>query len=156
MTRQDIAYYAFTVERRLAAPPAVVFKAWSDLEAKSRWFAGPDDWRQTIRTFDFRVGGEERAAGEWGDGKTSDFIALYRDIVPNERIVYVYDMHVNGEKISVSLAAIEIAPDGDGALMRVTEQGAHFDGIDGGKSREHGTNWLMDKLAASLNSSSGA
>lgn len=151
MTEQALAHLTFVVERRVAAPPAAVFRAWSDAKAKARWFAGEDSWRPTHSEFDFRVGGRERLAGEWSDGKTSDFVALYRDIVANERIVYVYDMHVNGEKISVSLATIEIAPDGDGAIMKVTEQGAYFvGGADAHKSREEGTNWLMDKLVATL------
>lgn len=157
MTDQQIIYSTFAIERRLPAPPAAVFKAWSDLEAKMRWFSGHDDWRETAHAFDFRVGGEEREAGKWSDGKTSEFHALYRDIVPNERIVYVYDMYVNGEKISVSLATIEIFPDGGGARMQVTEQGAYFTGgKEAAKSREEGTNWLMDKLVASVGATEGS
>lgn len=151
MINRSLAHFTFALERRIAASPAAVFRAWSDAEAKSRWFAGSDNWKQTIRDFDFRVGGAERLAGEWRDGKTSDFIALYRDIIPNERIVYVYDMYVNGQKISVSLATIEIAPEGSGATMKVTEQGAYFvGGEEAHASREKGTRWLMDKLVATL------
>ncbi len=159
MTKQPVVHSGFTVERRIPASPAAVFRAWSDLEAKKRWFAGGENsgWRETVREFDFRVGGAERAAGAWTDGKTSDFVALYRDIIPDERIVYVYDMYVNGEKISVSLTTVEIAPDGGGAKLKVTEQGSYFiGGEEANRSREEGTNWLMDKLAAGLSSSSKA
>jgi uncharacterized protein YndB with AHSA1/START domain len=152
MEKQDLVHFTFAIERRLEAPPAAVFKAWSDLEAKSKWFAKDDTrkWKETSRTFDFRIGGEERAAGMWDNGTTTEFVALYRDIVENERIVYVYDMFVNGEKFSVSLATIEIENAGSKTVLKVTEQGAHFDGLKGGKAREHGTNYLMDELVKSI------
>jgi prophage tail gpP-like protein len=56
--------------------------------------------------------------------------------------------------MSVSLATIEFAPEGTGTRMTLTEQGAFLepyapDGDDAG-SREHGTKWLVDKLAAFL------
>ena len=38
------------------------------------------------------------------------FDSLYYDIVPDERIVYSYEMHLDDKRISVSLATIEFAP----------------------------------------------
>jgi uncharacterized protein YndB with AHSA1/START domain len=71
--------------------------------------------------------------------------------VPNERIVYVYEMHVGEPRISVSLATIELQARGQGTLLKITEQGVFFDGYDDGGSREHGTRILMDRLAHSIN-----
>ena len=78
------------------------------------------------------------------------FDAHYHDIVPDERIVYSYTMHVNGNKISVSLATIEFQKAGAGTLLVLTEQGAFLDGYDDAGSREHGTGYLLDALGASL------
>ena len=66
------------------------------------------------------------------------------------RIIYSYAMFVDGKKISVSQAAIEIHPDGDGARFMLTEYGDYLDGYDDAGSREHGTNALMDLLEKSL------
>ena len=59
-------------------------------------------------------------------------------------------MHIDGKKISVSLATIDFEPQGKGTKLIVTEQGAFLDGYDDAGARERGTNDLMDQLAASL------
>ena len=78
------------------------------------------------------------------------FDALYQDIVPNERIIYTYDMHLDETRVSVSLATVEFKPASAGTLLIITEQGAFLDGYDDAGSREQGTRWLLDKLEASL------
>ena len=113
--------------------------------------ATKDQWRPIERSMDFRVGGRERAKGRWEGGIVSTFDAVYHDIVPNERIVYSYEMHLDEKKISVSLATMQLKPAGPGrTTLKVTEQGAFLDGYDDAGSREHGTGFLLDKLGASL------
>ena len=100
---------------------------------------------------DFRVGGRERVKGGFDGGVTTTFDAIYHDIVPRERIVYTYEMHLDERKISVSLATLEIEPAGAGRTkLKVCEQGAFLDGYDDAGKREHGTGDLLDKLGASL------
>jgi uncharacterized protein YndB with AHSA1/START domain len=141
----------FTIERELPHPPERVYAAWSDPRAKAAWFSGPSgNWTPLERELDFRVGGRERAKGQWKNGVVTDFQARYLDIVPLRRIVYAYNMHVDARKISVSLATIELAATAKGTRMKVTEQGAFLDGYDDAGSREHGTGALMDALARSL------
>ena len=77
---------------------------------------------------------------------------MYQDIVENERIVYSYEMTMNGRRISVSVATLEfIAVDG-GARLIVTEQGAYLDGLDTSDIREQGTKELLDALGSSCSS----
>jgi len=146
----NAAHAVFTIERKLDFPPSKVFQAWADPKAKERWFAPPSDVKTESREQNFRVGGRDRLKGSWPSGMVSEFSAEYWDIVPNERIVYVYEMHLNGKKISVSLATIQFAADGKGTRMTVTEQGAFLDGYDDAGARERGTNGLMNQLEASL------
>ncbi len=47
-------------------------------------------------------------------------------------------MTVGDQRISVSLATVEIAPSGDGTRFVYTEQGAYFDGAEATRRREHG------------------
>ncbi|HEY4202020.1 MAG TPA: SRPBCC family protein [Devosiaceae bacterium] len=144
MTERSIAHGTFVVERNYKASPAKVFAAFADPAIKNKWFGGPEE-QNAKRSFDFRVGGKESNTGEF-HGSTYSFDALYQDIIPNERIIYTYDMHLNGERISVSLATIEFKPTPAGTHMIVTENGAFLDGLDNVKQREAGTNGLMDAL----------
>jgi uncharacterized protein YndB with AHSA1/START domain len=72
------------------------------------------------------------------------------DIVPNERIIYTYEMHLDERKISESLATIELTSVDGGTRPLLTEQGAYLDGFDKPEMRERGTIDLMDALGASL------
>ena len=138
-----------TVERTYPATPARVFKAFSDEQSKARWFGG-NPWVLLERAFDFRIDGVEISVGRHPSGVVSAFYATYHDIVPEERIVYAYRMTLDGVPISSSLASIELRPEGDGTHLTVTEYGVFLDGYDDAGKREHGTNWLMDRLGESL------
>jgi uncharacterized protein YndB with AHSA1/START domain len=140
----------FTVERTYPAKPSRVFKAFADKASKARWFAGPPGWEERQSAFDFRVDGQEILVGRHGSGTVSGFYAVYQDIVEDERIVYAYRMTLDGVPISASLASIELRPEGAGTHLTLTESGVFLDGYDDAGAREHGTNWLMDKLGASL------
>jgi uncharacterized protein YndB with AHSA1/START domain len=150
-SQRSVQHATFVIEREFAFPPARVFAAWADPKAKSKWFGGPSgQWTPLERQMEFRIGGRERAKGRWAGGRVTDFQATYHDIVPDQRIVYSYAMHVDDKRISVSLATIEFAPSGRGTKLVLTEQGAFLDGYDDAGSRERGTGALMDALTKSL------
>lgn len=144
-----ITYATFTIERVLNAAPSRVFAAFATLEAKRAWFKAPADIVTLARDFDFRVGGRERFHARWPSGMESDYQAVFHDIVENERIVLVYDLFHNAEKLSVSLQTIELRPEGAGTRLLHTEQAAYFSGgIEAVQGREHGTAWHVDSLVA--------
>ena len=148
MTDRTVEHNTFVLERTYNAAPARVFRAFADPEHKRRWFGAPD--AENAGTMDFRVGGAESMSGDIPDGPSFRYDAVYQDIVENERIVYTYDMHLDGRRISVSVATVEIVPDGDRTRLILTEQGVFLDGLDQPAMREHGTNDLLDKLGATL------
>lgn len=148
MTERSIVYGSFTVARTFPKPAAKVFAAWADPARKRKWFGSPREDDPTS-IFEFRVGGREYNAAKMGDALFT-FDVRYQDIVPDQRIVYTYDMTMNGERISVSLATVEFKPEGSGTKMIVTEHGAFLDGLDNVNQREEGTNYLMDALGKSL------
>jgi uncharacterized protein YndB with AHSA1/START domain len=150
MIERNITYGTFSLERTYDAPRSRVYAAFATYEGKQAWFGGGGDHVLIERKFDFREGGHERAAGRWANGTVHRFDATYFDIVPEERIVYAYEMHLDDVKISVSLATIEFKEAGKGTKLLVTETGAFLDGYDDNGSREHGTNFLMDLMGASL------
>lgn len=144
-------HYTFTIERVYDMPRERVFGAWSDLEQKKKWW-GNAACTPVIREMDFRRGGRERIKGQWDDGDTHEFAATYHDIRENERIVYYYDMDVNGRHISGSLATVEFEADGVKTRMKFTEHAVYLDGWPTPEDREEGTNSLLDSLGAYLQS----
>jgi uncharacterized protein YndB with AHSA1/START domain len=153
MTKRSVTHATFTLERTYPAAPERVFKAFADETAKAKWFSGPEGFETYERAFDFRVGGREVVVGKHGPshgGMVSAFRCEYHDIVPGERIVYAYRMALNDVPISVSLAVIELKPEGSGTRLTITESGAFLDGYEDGGSRERGTAWVLGQLGASL------
>jgi uncharacterized protein YndB with AHSA1/START domain len=148
MSERSVEHATFAVERTYPVAPAKVFAAWADAEAKRRWFGNPD---QGVEEFelDFRVGGREFNRGVV-EGSDYTYEAHYQDIVPDERIVYAYDMHVGDQRISVSLGTVELFAEGDGTRLTYTEQGAFLDGLDSAAQRESGTGALFEALGEEL------
>lgn len=150
MSAHKVDHASFTLERRYDAPVTLLYRAFADEKAKSRWFGGGSEWDLKSREFDFRVGGREHLSGKWKSGMVSTFDATYHDIVPEQRIVYAYHMNLDDKLISVSLATILFEVDGAGSRLTITEQGAFLDGYDDAGSREKGTRFLMERIADSL------
>jgi uncharacterized protein YndB with AHSA1/START domain len=150
---RSVVHGAFHLERTYDATADQVYRALSEEAAKSRWFFGPAGWRLIERVMDFRVGGRERVKGGFEGGVITTFDAVYHDIVPRERIVYAYEMHLDDRKLSISLATLQIKWEGASRTrLLVDEQGAFLDGYDDAGSRERGTSDLLEKLGASLKS----
>ena len=150
MTKRSAQHGSFTIERVYDASVPVVFNAFANSDAKARWFSAPVECTDVIREHNFCVGGRDRLKATWPGGRVTDFRSEYRDIIDDERILYVYDMYVDGKKISVSLATVQFHKAGKGTGLVVTEQGAFLDGYDDAGSREHGTGVLLDQLGRSL------
>jgi uncharacterized protein YndB with AHSA1/START domain len=148
MSERSVEHNTFVVERTYPVTPAKVFAAWSDPEAKARWFGNPDQGAEEFE-LDFRVGGSEFSRGEV-EGSAYSYEARYQDIVQDERIVYAYDMHAGDRRISVSLGTVELTAEGDGTRLTYTEQGAFLDGLDTAAQRESGTGTLFDALGDEL------
>ena len=150
MSERSVTHNTFTIERTYDAAPSRVFAAFADFEAKMKWFKGPDDWDLDEAKMDFRVGGRETNNGGPKGGPKSSFDCRYYDIVPNERIVYAYEMYIDDKRISVSVATIELKPQGRGTRLTLTEQGVYLDGFDNGALRKEGTEGLFNALGKVL------
>jgi uncharacterized protein YndB with AHSA1/START domain len=142
MSERSTEHATFSVERVYEASPERTFAAWSDPVAKAQWFSDPEEELE----LDFRVGGWERHGGTLPDGREYAYQAVFHDIVQDRRIVYTYEMRLDGVRISVSLATAEFGPDGEGTRLVYTEQGAYFDGHEAPAGREHGMGSLLDLL----------
>jgi uncharacterized protein YndB with AHSA1/START domain len=147
---RSAAHATFCIERTYPASRARVFEALTDPVAKAKWFTGGTGYTLLAREMDVRPGGREHVKGRQASGVVTAFDAVYHDVVADERLVYAYEMHLDGRKISVSLATFELRPAGAGTRLVMTEQGAFLDGYDDAGSRERGSNFLLDALGNSL------
>jgi uncharacterized protein YndB with AHSA1/START domain len=159
MAASSVIHDTFTIERTYPATPSRVFAAFASEEAKNAWgdtgdLEPADDGPAE---FDFRVGGRERFSHRW-QGTAYRYDGLYYDIVPDQRIIYSYEMYADDVRISVSVTTIEFIKSGDGTTLTYTEQGAFLDGIDGPQAsslRQEGTTEMLDNLTGYLRSQAG-
>jgi uncharacterized protein YndB with AHSA1/START domain len=115
------------VERRVSVPPDRVFVFFTDAE---RW----QRWQGTDAQVELRPGGVLRV-NVTGDGYASGRIV---EVVDNERIVFTWgwerdDMPVPPGSSTVS---IDLVPDGEGTIIRLTHSGLPSDSIE-----IHRTGW---------------
>lgn len=146
MTKRSVIHSTFVLERTYDVPPARVFKAFADIDAKRRWFAGGEGWETDEYKLDFTVGGKEIWRGSPKGGPKIRNDTIYRDIVPDERIIFAYDMFINENRISCSLTTVELKPKDKGTTLTLTEHGAFLDGFDNPKMRESGWGGLLESL----------
>lgn len=150
MTEHTVTHATFTLERTYPHSPARVFAAFAEPKSKEQWFATTEGWTTDHYELDFRVGGREVYRGKPTDGPDVSFDGEIHDIVPNERIVNAYQMHLDDKRISVSLATVQFEAVDGGTRMTYTEQGAFLDGFDNPAQREEGTAELLDVLGGFL------
>lgn len=145
-----LTHATFCVERVYDATPARVFHAFTDRDARMRWFFKTDSW--TLHA---------HSGGELGVGKTessrfsppgADVIitndSIYLDVAPNERLIFAYAMTLGGAPLSSSLSTVEFKAEGKGTRIVFTEQGVYLDGNVPG--RIEGTEGLLATLAEEL------
>ena len=156
MSLSTVAHETFVIERIYDVPVAQTFRAWADPLLKARWFAGSAEALGAGYELDFRVGGREVNRGGPPGGPVYTYESELRDIIPEQRIVYTYEMYADDVRISVSVATIEFSGGEEMTRLVLTEQGVFLDGHDTAASREEGTRSLLESLATSLDADEGA
>jgi uncharacterized protein YndB with AHSA1/START domain len=90
------------IVREFDAPRHLVYKAWTTPELVRRWWTG-NRGEMTLAEIDLRVGGRWRYVMVAGDGTEVAFHGEYREVVPEERIVYseVFEGAPDAEALTV-------------------------------------------------------
>ncbi|MFJ9950926.1 SRPBCC domain-containing protein [Kitasatospora sp. NPDC091207] len=137
-----------------SAPPERVFAAFAEPALRTRWFRLPGSSKNATHALDFRVGGSEVAANLFVSGDIEErleYRSRFHDIVPDERIVYVYEAHVDGLRRWVSLVTVELAAEGGGSRLDWNEQFAYLvlsgDGTQDTAHLRGGTRLLLNGLS---------
>jgi uncharacterized protein YndB with AHSA1/START domain len=112
---------SLTLKRRLKASPAQVFAAWTDPEKIVEWFGPAETVAGSVRAqMDVRVGGRYQMNFDTDDGESHQVGGVYREVVPNSRLVFTWAWHSTPER--ESLVAVTIAKDGDGAILTLRHE----------------------------------
>ena len=147
MTFHAVVHDTIVLERRFALAPEKVYAAWSDAAQRARWHFPGDDWELAEFDQDFRVGGHERARFGPKGAPILREEGRFLDIVPNQRIVSAGTMHEDEVRISITLCTVELAADGDGTLLKLTDQSAFLDGRESPSDRRSGWGKVLERLA---------
>jgi uncharacterized protein YndB with AHSA1/START domain len=153
MPTRSVAHSTFVIERSLAAPVERVFAAWSDPALKRSWQSCHDDWRSEEHRLDFRVDGTELSRTVEPDGTAHTMKARFLDIVPDQRIVYVYEMQLDEVRISISLVTVTFEAARSRTKMTFTEQVTFLDGHGEVDERREGTLVGLERLDLVLGAS---
>jgi uncharacterized protein YndB with AHSA1/START domain len=106
---------SLTLTRRFNAPPEKVYAAWADPEKLVRWFGPASVEVGTVTAdIDLRVGGRYRISFN-ANGNYNEVGGVYREVVPNERLVFTWAWHSTPER--ESLVSISIKYESGGTLL---------------------------------------
>ena len=134
---------SLTLKRRIKAPPAKVYAAWTEPAQLAHWFGPAETVLGSVRAeMDVRVGGRYRANFNTENGEYHQVGGVYREVVPNERLVFSWAWHSTPER--ESLVTLTFKPDGDGTML--TLQHEQFFDQAARDGHEHGWNGTIDKL----------
>jgi uncharacterized protein YndB with AHSA1/START domain len=137
---------SLTFKRRLNATPEKVYAAWADPEKLVRWFGPASVEEGSVKAdIDLRVGGRYRI-GFNANGGYNEVGGVYREVVPNERLVFSWAWHSTPER--ESLVTVSLKPDGAGTLLTFHHE--QFVDVTSRDNHERGWTELLGRLEAYL------
>ncbi len=114
---------------------AAVYAAWSDPEQVKYWMRPVDSKRESEIAMDMRVGGRYRFVMHAPDGETHRVGGIFKEIVPNRRLVYTWAWESTPER--ESLVTVEFKPVRPGHRAR-----AHAPALCRRASARQASTWL--------------
>lgn len=136
-----LAKPSLTIKRRIKASPERVYRAWTDPAQITRWF-GPEGAEMLSAEADVRVGGRYRMVFRTPDGEEHDVSGSYREVTPNQKLVFTWMWRTMPER--QSLVTVSLERDDDGTLLTLL----HEQFFDEATRDRHRSGWsgTLDKL----------
>lgn len=111
---------SLSIVRKLDAAPGKVWRAITEPEMLKKWMAPSDDFKIPVAEAELRVGGRYHIIMNAPDGQVHDVSGVYREIVPNKKIVYTWAWKSTPERESV--VTIELRPSGGGTELTLKHE----------------------------------
>ena len=111
---------SLSIVRKLDAAPGEVWRAITEPEMLKRWMAPSDDFKIPVVEAELRVGGRYHIIMNAPDGQVHDVSGVYREIVPNKKLVYTWAWKSTPERESV--VTIELRPTGGGTELTLKHE----------------------------------
>jgi uncharacterized protein YndB with AHSA1/START domain len=139
---------SLTLTRRFGAAPEKVYAAWADPQKLAQWFGpGAVEEGSVKADIDLRVGGRYRISFN-ANGTYNEVGGVYREVVPNERLVFSWAWHSTPER--ESLVTVSIKREGGGTLLTFLHE--QFADATARDNHERGWTELLGKLESYLES----
>lgn len=116
---------SLTLTRFYPVRPEKVWRAWTDPQALASWFGPGGPQPVAAAELDVRVGGRYRVLFGGLNGREHEVRGVYRDVVPNRRLVFTWTWPRTTPERE-SLIAIELVRAGRGTELFFTHA-QHFD-----------------------------
>jgi len=143
--QRKIADDELLIVRTFNAPPSLVFSLWSSAEHMKRWM-GPKDFTCPEVAIDFRVGGSYRAMIRSAERGENWFGGVYREIVPDKRLVFTFAWDNEGPSAGVETLVTITFEERDGKTVQTFHQ-APFRNVERRDSHVGGWSGAFDKEA---------
>jgi len=134
------------VTRVIEARRQVVFDAFTDPERLGRWW-GPNGSRVTTHSFDFRPGGIWDATIHRPNGAEYPSRIEWSEIVPPERIVWIYGTKGDPQAVMTTLTLVDRGPTTEATLQLLFSSAAERE-----KAAKHhaveGARYALEQLTA--------
>ena len=109
---------SLTLQRHIKAPPASVYRAWTEPAQMMRWW-GPSGATSVAET-DMRVGGRFRVVFRTDDAEEHEVSGTYQEVVPDERLVFTWAWRSTPER--ESLVSLRFEGEAGGTLLTLTHE----------------------------------
>jgi uncharacterized protein YndB with AHSA1/START domain len=109
---------SLSIVRKLDAGPAKVWRAITEPEMLKKWMAPSDAFKIPVAETDARVGGRYHIIMHAPDGQVHDVSGVYREIVPNKKLVYTWAWKSTPERQSVVTIELRAAGSGTELTLR--------------------------------------
>ena len=128
--------------RNLDAAPAKVWRALTEPEMLKKWMAPDDAFKVPVAEAQVRVGGRYHIVMISPDGEEHDVSGVYREIVPNRKLVYTWAWKTTPERESV--VTIELRAAGSGTELTLRHE--QFADEEARNRHEHGWKGCLARL----------
>ena len=144
--RKSVADNELLIVRTFNAPPSVVFALWSSAEHMKHWM-GPKGFTCPEMAIDLCVGGRYRGMIKSADHGENWFGGVYREIVPDKRLVFTFTWENDGPSAGLEMVVTITFEERDGKTVQTFHQ-TPFRSVERRDSHVGGWSEAFDKQAA--------